>query len=149
MAGAPLTHHRRPRHPHGGVADLFPASALFLSSEYHHAQRLRASVPLAGVAVRKRRGHRSCSSEWRSAYPPSPFAPEGKPSSRQWQKGGAPPLPVFFVQCLGLPMRTRLRGTARHKAAHFAGDLEVRIGEFFFLFSSVIFGFGDRVLWGV
>jgi hypothetical protein len=97
MAGASPTHRRRPRHPHGGVADLFPFSSLFLSSEYHRARRMRASVPLAGVAVRRRRGHRSCSIEWRSASPPSPFAPEGKPSSRQWRRGGAPPLPVFFV----------------------------------------------------
>jgi hypothetical protein len=66
-----------------------------------------------------------------------PLPPKGKTSSRQWRRGGAPPLPVFFVQCLGLPMRTGSRGTARHKAAHFAGDLEVRTGEFPFHFCSL------------
>jgi hypothetical protein len=36
---------------------------------------------------------------------------------------------LFFVQCLGMPMRTGSRGTMRHKTAHFAGDLEVKTGE--------------------
>jgi hypothetical protein len=68
------------------------------------------SITTPGVGKPLSRCRRRCEEK-----PPSLFAPEGKTSSRQWRRGGAHPLPMFFVQCLGLPMRTGSRGTARHK----------------------------------
>jgi hypothetical protein len=71
------------------------------------------------------------------------FAPEGVFPFRLWQRQ-ASPLPEFFLQCLGLPMRTGSRGMAWPEMA---AQLCRRSGEFFSLLPSVFIrgSFGDEL----
>jgi hypothetical protein len=97
-----------------GHKPLFPSFLSF--SFYSLCKRRKPEHPRPASA-----------SSWRSRCV---FAPERKPFFRPWRRHGALSTALFFDQCLGLPMRTGSRGTARPCG----GALCRRSGNFLFTF---------------
>jgi hypothetical protein len=107
-----------------------PASALFLSQRHNRARRRRAR---GGVARRRRRPRltvAAAATQGRRAEDGRGVAlpPKGKSFLSAVVGHGALSTALFFDQCLGLPMRTGSRGTARPCG----GALCRRSGKFLF-----------------